>query len=74
MVCINLKFGMGHFRKKTIAHCQKQAENRLLILTHHLKGLSENQKINVIGSTNGTKVMVQRRFKDALCNTGSLVF
>ena len=61
MVCSNLKFGTGHnfpFSEKdrdfdkipwAIAHgilSKSGAQNRLLILTHHLKGLSLNfQKI-----------------------------
>ncbi len=49
MVCSNPKFGTGHnfpFSGKDhglyIVHgiCQKQSQNRPLILTHHLKGLS----------------------------------
>ena len=49
--------------------CQKQAQNRLLILTHRLKGLSlkisENHKINVFGPTE----LKLWPFKDALFNT-----
>ncbi len=48
--------------------CQKQAQNRLLILTHHLKGLSlsfQKIKINVIGLTE----LKLWPFKDALLNT-----
>ncbi len=48
MVGSNLKFGTGHnflFSVKDhhglcMVFCQKQAENRLLILTHNRKGLS----------------------------------
>ncbi len=48
---------------------QKQAQNRLLILTHRLKVLSlkvsENHKINVFGPTE----LKLWPFKDALFNT-----
>ena len=49
MVCLNPKFGTGHnflfsgkYRGLYIAHgiLSKTGQNRLLILIHHLKGLS----------------------------------
>ncbi len=40
MVCSNLeRVIISHFLAHGINFCQKQAENRLLILKHHLKGL-----------------------------------
>ncbi len=54
MICSNLKFGTGPFSGKYHGprYFVKQAQDRLLILAHHLKGLSLSfQKINVIGPT-----------------------
>ncbi len=63
MVCSNLKFGMGHnipFSKKNpknhglIAHglLSKQAQNRLSILTHNLKGLSKHSENTLLDQWN----------------------
>ncbi len=54
MVCSISNLERAIIREKTMVFCQKQAENTLslLILTHHLKGLSLSfHKINVIGPT-----------------------
>ncbi len=49
-----LKFGTGLIfgKRQPMVFCQKQAENRLLILRHHLN------EVIVTYLTNGTKVML----------------
>ncbi len=55
MVCLNPKFGISYFSVYawSMIFCQKQVENRLLILMHYLKGLSLSfQKITLLDHRN----------------------